>query len=79
MALVFDLETLGAHVHPSHEVAVDLDRPDREPVEVAERGVPGPEVVHETLDAARTERLEHLARALLVVQDHVFSHLELEP
>ena len=41
--------------HLSHEAAIHLDSVDRKAAQVRERGVAGPEVVHEDLHAQRTQ------------------------
>ena len=51
-------ELLLAAIGAAHERPVDLEHVDREPVEVAERGISGPEVVDREPDAERLERAQ---------------------
>lgn len=64
------------HQHPRHEGAVDLDRGDRQPAQVGERGVAGAEVIegkaHTKLPAAG-DALGHL---LKILQSGGFQHLQ---
>ena len=58
------------------EVAGDLEDVDREPAQVAERRVAGPEVVDRDPDAARAERLEPGDRRRRVVEHRRLGQLE---
>ena len=49
---------IGRHV--DHERLVDLDLPHREPLQVGQRGVAGPEVVDRDLDAGRLQPLQRV-------------------
>ena len=61
------------------EAAVDLDLVERERAQVAEARIAGAEIVHRDAHAERGELLEQRAHPGLVVQQHRFGDLELEP
>ena len=58
---------------------VDLQRVDREVLEVRQRRVPGPEVVDRDPEALVAQLVEHAADRVEVVQQRGLGHLELEP
>jgi hypothetical protein len=62
----------------AHERLVDLDGVEREAVQVAERGIAGPEVVDGQLDAVALELLERARHELRVLQDDALGDLQLE-
>ncbi len=60
------------------EGAVDLERVDREALEVSERGVAHAEVVDRKAHSHFLDLVEHPARALGVLDHHALGELELE-
>ena len=63
-------------VHPAHEGPVDLQRADREPAQVAKRGVPGAEVVDRNADAEVRELMHRRHGLWLLSRQHAFGDLE---
>ncbi len=57
-----DRVVVVAHAGARHERAVDLERLDREALEVRERRVPGAEVVDREVHAERAQRAERVDR-----------------
>ncbi len=58
--------------------AVDLDRAQMQPVQVAEAGVAGAEIVQRDRDAEPAQLVELVVDARVVVEQHVLGELELE-
>src|SRR3954451_860669 len=61
------------------EGPVDLELVEGEALEVAERGIAGPEVVHGEPDAERPQAGEDRRRLFRVADQHALGDLELEP
>src|SRR5205085_9123043 len=61
------------------ERLVDLDLVEREAAEIAERGVSGAEIVHGDMHAERAQLMQDRERRLVVLKQHGFRDLELEP
>ena len=68
----------GIGGHPPDERAVDLDLPDRQRLEVGERGEAGAEVVERESQAELAELREHVADAHGIGEDHVLGDLQHE-
>ena len=64
--------------HPRDERPVDLQRLDREPLEVRQRRVAGAEVVDREVEAESTERTERAQRRLGVAHQRALGDLEPE-
>ena len=63
---------------PGDEAATDLERMEREGVEMAESRIHAPEVIQGEPDAQRAELREDDERTLLVPDQHPLGHLERE-
>ena len=74
-----DRGAIGAVVHFRHERAVDLDLVERKHLEIAERGIPGPEIVEHDRDAKLLELVKHRQVLGVLLQQHGFCDLELQP
>ena len=64
--------------HPRDERAIELQRIDRIPLQVAERGVSGPEVVEMHGDADPVQPIEVLIDDVGMVHEDAFGDLELQ-
>ena len=69
---------LGVHREVVDEGAVDLERVEREALEVVERAVAGAEVIDGQGEAEFLEGLQRALPALHVLHQHPFGELELE-
>ena len=65
--------------HVAHERAVDLDLVEREAAQIGERRVAGAEVVHRDAHAEPAQLMQRRQRVGLVLQQHRFGDLEVEP
>src|SRR5690606_27082097 len=70
---------LLADVGTRYETAVDLDRLERELVDVAERGIAGAEIVECETHACGGELLDEARGVCIVVEEQAFGYFELEP
>jgi hypothetical protein len=68
----------GVVADPLDEGPIDLERVHGEPLEVAEGGVAGAEVVHGELDPELSERVQLGQRRGRVLHDHALGDLELQ-
>ena len=59
-----------------HETPVDLETVDRESLQIAERGMPGTEVVQRAPDTGSAQRGERVHRAVDIVHDRTFGELD---
>ncbi len=71
-----DRPTTGLHPDVGHEALVDLHDVDGIPPQVAQRGVPGPEVVQRQLDPDLLEVRQDDHRAFAVVEEDALRHLQ---
>jgi hypothetical protein len=74
-----DRQRVGRADQVGDEAAVDLDLGERERAQVAEARIAGAEIVHRDPHAQRGEPLEQRAHPGLVVEQHRFGDLQLEP
>src|SRR4030088_940132 len=70
-----DLLVDAALVEAVYEGAIELDRVQRQPLEIAQRGVPGTEVVEEHANAECVEPIERFDRLSRVAEQHRFGDL----
>ena len=73
-----DRRRFGAGVAFHDEGTVDLERVDREALQVGERGVAGTEVVDRDGDAHRLQFVQHGERPLHIAHQHAFGDFQFE-
>src|SRR5262249_36137217 len=71
-----DLRVTSLAAEPVDERAVDLERIEGEPREIAKRRVPGPEVIEDELDPERLQLAQRLVEQLGVAEDNALGDLE---
>jgi hypothetical protein len=76
---VDDVRVVGVVAHGAHERAVDLEHVEREAMQVAERRIARPEVIHVDLDLEGLELPEHLGDRVGILHDHALGDLQREP
>src|SRR5258708_15485805 len=69
---------IGIVQHRDNERAIDLERLDRQPRQVGERGVPGTEVVDRDVYAEPAHRIQLLDIALDVLHDQALGDLQID-
>ena len=61
------------------EATVDLDLVEREALQIAQRGVAGPEIVHRDTNAKSTQLIEHGKRCVVIADQDRLGDFQFQP